>query len=207
MNILMILAHPDDEVIFGWPVIQTHKNDNISLLTLSHNRTKYGGGPENALKEVCAINKIQSLELPRLDTNFYRLPPRYEDYTLPMCIKQFKTNITQAVGMVMPDIVFTHNPMGEYGHGDHKMVFNLVAEFCFSRLLLTDICFFNKCHLSSAHIPSIYEDYLYDTATDKQYCELDLDWYNTMMRIYRNYDAWSWGGHDPVTECNLYKFV
>ena len=146
------------------------------------------------------------MDLPRQETNFYRLPPRYADLVLPDVIDSFKSNIELAIELNKPDFIFTHNPMGEYGHGDHRMLFNLVSMFNIP-LLLTDICFSNRCHLSSNHIPDIYREYLYYMASDKSYRKLDTSWYDTMKRIYEKRKAWSWGGHDAIKECNLYKFT
>lgn len=206
MNILMILAHPDDETIFGYSVLQKRNNDRITLLTMSHNRAKYGSGPEDALKEVCEINQIHLLDLPKRETNFYRLPPRYADLVLPDVIDSFKSSIELAIELSRPDFIFTHNPMGEYGHGDHRMLFNSVSMFNFP-LMLTDICFSNRCHLSSDKIPYIYASTLYADYTQKDECELDTNWYNAMKKIYEKHKAWSWGGHDAIEECNLYRFI
>jgi LmbE family N-acetylglucosaminyl deacetylase len=200
----MVLAHPDDEVIFGWPIIWSREN-RISLITVAHNQAKYGDGPEKALREVCVLNDVKLLDFPRCETNFYRLPPRYEKYTLPMAIDLIQKNIQLGINIVNPDCIFTHNPMGEYGHGDHRMLFNLVSSVAKQTLLLTDICFSNRCHLSSDEMPHIYNTW-YGDADDRQYCKLDTDWYNAMKTVYEKNKAWSWGGHDAIKECNLYKF-
>lgn len=208
MDILMVLAHPDDEVIFGWPIVQRAKenNDQLFLLTLIHNREKYGSGPTGALAKVCDVNRIGEVKCARQETNFYRLPTRYTDVTLKKVCDDFTGQIGTAIEAIEPDFIFTHNPMGEYGHGDHRAVFNLVSTFHVP-LLLTDICFYNKCHLSSNHVPDIYKEYFYYMATEKYHCKLDLKWYEEMKKIYEKHKAWSWGGHDPVKECNLYKFT
>lgn len=210
MNILMVLAHPDDELIFGWPVVQGRcligtSIDDISLLILSNNRTKYGEGPENALRECCEATQVNLLDLPRLDTNFYRTPTRYNNFCLQDVVKLFYSNVEKAIDLVKPDFVFTHNPMGEYGHGDHRFVFDIVSLFSIS-LLLTDICFANRCHLSSDKIPDIYAKFLFGGQIYK-HCFLNMNWYEGAKSIYERHKAWSWGGHDIVKECNLYQLL
>jgi GlcNAc-PI de-N-acetylase len=205
MRILMVFAHPDDEILFGYPVMSNRNNyAEVSLLTLAHNKEKYGEGPEKALKEVSALNHVHLLDFPRLDTNFYRLPPRYVECTLTNVLNQFYYQIEQAIDLSHPDFIFTHNPMGEYGHGDHRMVFNLVSLFPVS-LMLTDICFKNLCHLSSEDIPDIYGKFLFGGRV-KEHHTLNMEWYKLMKGIYEKHRAWSWGGHDAVKECNLYQF-
>jgi len=210
MKILMILAHPDDEVLFGFPILQykeypkSHymdKTTTISLLTLSDNAEKYGEGPIQALQEVCRYNQVNVLSLPRTSTNFYRCAPRYENRVLRDVIQLFRKNIETAIGMTQPDFIFTHNPMGEYGHGDHRFVFNLVAQYDVP-LLLTDICFSIETHLSSEDIPKIYKKCLYNKEGVEHH--LDLAWYERMKTIYERHGAWSWSGHESVKLCNLY---
>lgn len=207
MKILAVLAHPDDEVIFGWPIIQQLKGNDIYLITAGHNRNKYPKA-EEALKQVCLVNDIFLVQGNRAETNFYRLPPRYADFTLPMFNDATTSMIAMALSQFQPDYIFTHNPMGEYGHGDHKLLFNLVASFDYP-VLTTDICFYNKCHNSYNSMPRIYRDYMYEPARKKTtpiHCVLDIDWYERMKMIYEQHNSWSWGGHEPIRECNLYKF-
>lgn len=206
MKILMVLAHPDDEVVFGWPLVQTGltSGTELSLLTLSDNRGKRGDGPVNALAEICAANRIHLIDVERVDSNFYRTPPRYSKPVLSSVINLFQDSVKEAIAEVCPDFIFTHNPMGEYGHGDHRFVFNIVSMFSIP-LMMTDICFTNPCHLSSKEIPDIYRKRFYNYA-DGQYYLLDMDWYTRMRIIYEKHKAWSWSGHDPVKECNMFAF-
>lgn len=203
-KILMVLSHADDEVIFGYPILQYHPLNEVYLLTLTNNN-KYGKGPQNALKEICALNNIHLIDLPRLQPNFYRLPTRYEEVVLPNILKICSNNIKRALDISKPDYIFTHNPMGEYGHGDHRTTFNLVSQFN-TPLMFTDICITNPCHLSSEHIPSIYKTYLYDKAKAKEKVTLKMEWYIKMKCVYEKHEAWSWSGHPPVKDCALYSF-
>jgi hypothetical protein len=212
MKILMVMAHPDDELIFGWPIIQPEKRrlnaaqyglNTVSLLTLSSNAAKYGQGPLDALRECCSLNGVELLESFRSDSNFYRLATRYADTMLTTIAKMFYTEIKAAIDSVQPDFVFTHNPMGEYGHGDHRFLFNLVSLFSVP-LLLTDICFANECHLSSKEVPDIYSKYLFRTCREP--CTLDREWYGRMRAVYERHRAWSWSGHEPPERCFLYEF-
>jgi len=203
MKILMVMAHPDDEVIFGWPILQSGQH-RVFLLTLSHNRAKYGPGPVQALQEVAAATGARLLDIPREETNFYRLPPRGSGLLLPIVIRRFQSILTTAIDQLQPEVIFTHNPMGEYGHGDHRFVFHLVSML--SRpLLFTDICQWNLCHLGSTKIPTIWQRTLYDPLAGTS-CMLDLDWYQRMQAIYQKYRSWSWSS-EVVSQCRLYQVL
>lgn len=203
MRILMVMAHPDDEVIFGWPIIQEREHD-VTLLTLSHNRERHGVGPIPALEEVCNLNQIHLVPAKRLENNFYRLPPRFEENTLPKAIEHLRRCIQVAVDVYRPEYIFTHNPWGEYGHGDHRYTFSLVVGFDIP-LLMTDICTPNVCHLSYKKKPTFWDHY-FKSAEQIVPEELNLVWYNEMKDIYMRHKAWSWSGHCPVTSCCLYRF-
>jgi LmbE family N-acetylglucosaminyl deacetylase len=136
----MVMAHPDDEVIFGWPIFHTGGFDEVVLLTLADNSGKRGKAPVEALSEVCDVNEVGLIDCPRQDSNFYRLPPRGVGLTLPKVRDDMIQLLANVIATEEPDYIFTHNPMGEYGHGDHRFVFNLVSMFR-TPLLLTDICF------------------------------------------------------------------
>jgi LmbE family N-acetylglucosaminyl deacetylase len=128
MNVLMVVAHPDDEVLFGWPVLCSSDN-SVSLLVLTDNHVKYGQGPTDAVFEVAAANDVKWSHVLRFDTNVYRLPTRNATPTLRQVTDAMCGEIMAAVSLWRPDAIFTHNPMGEYGHGDHRLAFNLVTSF------------------------------------------------------------------------------
>lgn len=203
MKVLMVLAHPDDEVLWSYPIIQTKEHD-VSLITLSDNKERHGDGPIKALKEVCVVNNINLIDTERVANNFYRIAPRFEAKVLRDIISLFRGQIEKAYDSLKPDYIFTHNPMGEYGHGDHRFVFNLVSS-SYDKLCLTDICLGNSCHLSTIDKPQFYSKNLFREA-HKTHHKLNIDWYHNMKSIYDKHNAWTWGGHDSVNSCFLNYF-
>lgn len=203
MNVLMVMAHPDDEVLFGWPVLRS-PDDTVSLLVLTNNRAKYGQGPSNAAFEVARDCGIKHVAVLNFDTNVYRLPTRNATPTLRQVTDDLRSHIASCVNAWHIDTLFTHNPMGEYGHGDHRLVFNLVSMFDLPAVL-TDICFTNPCHVSSCLIPKMYRHF-YSLGEQLYSCELDELWYEKMKAIYERHHAWSWSGHEPIRKCNLFLF-
>jgi len=204
MRVLMLMAHPDDETIFGWPILQRGADYEASVLVLADNSGKRGEGPIRALHEVCRRNNAYLIDLPRLDNNFYRLPPRYAGFCLPDAVAMFRANIEKALALSRAEAVFSHNFVGEYGHGDHRMACALASELDVP-ILMTDICLANRCHLSRDSMPPLLLRRIYRPANIIADCSLDRAWYGEMRRVYERHKAWSWGGHQPVTTCRLFR--
>lgn len=208
-RVLCIFAHPDDEVIFGWPVFQNVEQfESVFLLCCCNNNHK-GNGPGNALTDVVVENKCDGFVCLSHGNNFYRLPTRDPlAKTLSLLLIRLTDSIWQVINEFKPTHIFTHNAMGEYGHGDHRLLFNLVIrELGDYRLLQTDISLWNKCHLSATvddTIPSIYQRHFYTLRNYIRHVELDTYWYAQMKCIYERHNAWTWGGHDPVHKTRLY---
>lgn len=202
MKVLMVMAHPDDEVIFGWPILLHPEEFEVSLLVLCENSHK-GTGPMDALKEVCEVNNVSLLGSVMKENNFYRLPTREAERVLSQAVSDSLKQIQVSIDKCNPDALFTHNPWGEYGHGDHRFCFNLVSMFSLP-LLMADTCFVDSCHLSSDSIPNIYKQFLFTDhwRTDS----LDTAWYERMQAIYQRHRAWTWSGHDPIVKTNLRFF-
>ena len=197
-RVLCILAHPDDEVLWAYPVLQAEYE--VGLLTVCRNAHK-GGGPAHALAEVACANDITLFAPPLQDNQFYRLPTRYAHHTLPWAVERIQTALGAAIERFRPDVLFTHNPWGEYGHGDHRLVFNVVAQY--ENLWLADMCQWNRCHVSSDRVPAFYRPWFQEPMMT---CHLDERWYERMKEIYLKHKAWTWGGHEPVRQAGLYAF-
>ena len=107
---LMIVAHPDDELIFGGAELIKH-------------------GPE--YRVVCLTNKsneIRSKEfkkvMEKLNVGSWEIFD-YEDTLHPT--QQF--DLEDILMSRKWEKIVTHNPVGEYGHPQHKLVFDVVKEY------------------------------------------------------------------------------
>lgn len=197
MPLLGIFAHPDDEIIFGWAMF----NEPCHILNISDNHNTYGKGPYQALQEVCRANE-STCETVGLPNEFYRLPTRYDKFTLTDAIDEINKAITEAIKRTGSTTIFTHNQWGEYGHGDHRLVHDIVIRHPdIEYILTTDICQKVNCHLSTEKPPKR----IIMGSPTQLHCKLDSGWFNRMKQIYEKHNAWSWGGHDIVSSCNLYS--
>jgi len=124
MKILAIFAHIDDHICFGWPLMQDEKVEKHLIVC-----TNDGDGVLQISCHDAEINLIDTLGLPN---GFYRqVPPHH-------CAEQIFFALQNAIKEMRPDFLFSHNPWGEYGHFDHRMLFEIAYSFLVP-LLVTDI--------------------------------------------------------------------
>ena len=204
-KVLGVLAHPDDEVIFGWPIFQDRSIKRY-LYCVCNDSERKGPGREKSLIDVCEKYEIQLMMVGDAPVEFYRLPTRFD----PVTLKNVTCDITKRIAYVMdavaPDFVFTHNPVGEYGNGDHRLLFNLVVSASnIDSVLFTDHVEENKSHVSSPEIPLKVRKAFY---TDKiGVATLDLQFYMDCMKIYGL--GWTWKKDLPdgrQRHADVYRF-
>ena len=173
------MAHPDDEVIFGWPVL--HQTEKIIILSTDRFNPKrpFCVERQTALEDVCAELKIPYESYPN-DSEFYRLPTRDES------LKQMFPDINIGWG----GQVFTHNPWGEYGHIDHILVNQVYGRGAHCSDILID----------SNWLP------IHRHGLGRKICTAKWDeaLYRKLEEIYRAYNVWTWN-RPPVKEASIYE--
>jgi len=190
MNIQIIMAHPDDEVIFGWPVLQQAS----SILICSNDRNN----PERAwckdrYKALEEIGQLLDVPVKSLDypSEFYRLNAR--DGSLARFQADVRSHIDPKA-----DLIYTHNSYGEYGHLDHILV-HLTLMDHHSGLITSDICLNNGWMTLTKEIRSRKTPgYFFKLA------ENDLAFYDQCKAIYEKHGTWTWN-MDPVLTCKLFS--
>jgi len=205
-KILCIFAHPDDEIIFGWPIMQ-NPNFNRSLIICAG---KQKG--RNALHEVCIKENINLVDTLKLPNTFYALPFRRAEIKLKDVLKIINDAITKELCINKYDFIFTHNPVGEYGHGDHRLIFELITQHPLTQnVLVTNIIEQDagKCHRNDGKIPDYIKKIYYDPAEKLCEVELDRSFYLRNQNIYEQNQAWTWhrklSSSYPIAHTNLYK--
>jgi len=202
-KVLGVFAHADDEIVAGWPIFQDREIDR-SLVIIVDDVSRKGQGRLKALIEVCRTFDINLVIAGNIETEFYRLPTRYADFVLVDALRLIRSMITQAFLTVKPDYIMTHNPVGEYGHGDHRLLFDVVTQIAHADVLYTDLCEENACHRSSKDLPDSVVMAYYDRHSFIEDIQMQ-DFYAQGMEIYRKYNAWTWKYVIPdVKKCNLY---
>lgn len=199
-KILGIFAHPDDEAIFGWPIMQNDDYERF-LMVVSDNRNTYGPNAQKAFVQHCEKAAIRYLGCCNLDNEFYRFATRNSNKTLSAAATLIEEEVYVAVEECNPDYLFTHNPVGEYGHGDHKLTFEIVAGLGFPTLI-TDLCEENKSHHCHPFLPKCIRDAYYREV----FCCVspNTEWYKRAINIYRKHEAWSWHTKLPDKVAGVY---
>lgn len=120
VNAVIIVAHPDDETIFcgGTMLSYPSWNWNIICVTMQQN-TPRPQEFDSTIKmyKSFGVNVKSYLTLNKPDNNQDLSSADYEEWK--EAIRKINLN---------PDIVFTHNVMGEYGHKHHIAISKMVLE-------------------------------------------------------------------------------
>lgn len=115
---LMIVAHPDDETLWGSEELLNNKY-LVVCITCGKNKKRLKE-IENALKisddKLIILDKPDKVKGKRSDWKKYK--------------KQIETELNYIISKKDWNKIVTHNPNGEYGHNHHKMTSNIVTKLC-----------------------------------------------------------------------------
>lgn len=195
-DITLLIAHPDDEVIFLWPFLN-RVNCIVCVSDDSRNPDRVWCKERGkCLEEVGQLLGCEVLHW-TFSSEFYRLPTRDKQlYRIAEALIDYKLPQT--------GIVATHNPWGEYGHLDHILCNHIAMTWKWRgdaherQVLTTDIATeINWLPISTPH----HREY-------GGFCEgdftLDRALYDRIKAIYDAKGCWTWS-FDPVTECRVFS--
>jgi hypothetical protein len=183
-DITILIAHPDDEVIFGWPVLKEAKRIICCSSDLNNATRQWCKDRKKALQEIGAMTgaEIKCLDY---DSEFYRVDARHGDLT------QLAVNVLSLLQSA--EFVYTHNPWGEYGHLDHILV-HQIARASGKKLFYSDMC------LDANWLPCTPWPLLQQP---EKFCVNDISFYESCKRVYGKYGCWTWS-KDPIINARLY---
>ena len=175
-KILSVFAHREDFILFGWPVMQ-NKSVNHLLYVIVDEAIEI-------INKICHDENIQFLGDANLKNKF--------SFQLDKMQRKTYENILDKLKFIVenekPDILFTHNPMGEYGHSDHKFLFELIYNNFDLPLIITDILVESSHCIYYKNTPKncrhFYKKKLYDI-------EPNMDFYKRNSRLYKAIGMWT----------------
>ena len=180
-DITLLVAHPDDEILFLWAFLARAKRMICAVSDEHNQRRRWCRRRREAFAAVGKILGIETLCL-NADSDFYRMGTR--DYEL--------MHFCEHVMGLIDGPVATHNPWGEYGHLDHVLMHH-VARTSGHRVYVTDItCQMNWLPVRPWNLGQAVET-----------CSLDIDLFRQLKEVYDAYHCWTWS-HEPVTRTRIY---
>ena len=128
-DLLLLVAHPDDELIFFGGTIPTYaaeRNMNVIVAYMSYSNTTrrselLNGLWHMGLRQYPVIGDFVDVYMKTLDDAYSRWTK-----------KTSRAYITELIRKYKPEVMLTHDINGEYGHGAHRLCAN-AAKYCTER--------------------------------------------------------------------------
>lgn len=196
-KVLMILAHCDDELVCGWPVLQNPAIQKSLLIVSSDEENKdrrWCRHRRHVTLDLCKSLGIDARVL-SYDSDFYRLDHRSGK------LASLEEEVLEAVDKFSFDYLFTHNPNGEYGHSDHKLLSSLMLRAARSPLVISDIHYRADWTRVDPDSPRYADTYYRNRIAT---VALNQTFYRKIMRYYETRGVWTWS-QEPVTTASLYQ--
>lgn len=138
-NAVVVVAHPDDEILWFSSVLERAARIVVCFIDAEHS-PEIGAARQRSLDEHAYTDKITNLDLEQVKSHNQSAWPEPEetDYGLRLVrnpdhdepfIEQAQRVATALEPIIAAaDNVYTHNPWGEYGHEDHVQVCRIVTD-------------------------------------------------------------------------------
>jgi len=180
-HLTIIVAHPDDEVIFGAAILKEAKK---IVCVASDENNPARAWCKDRKKALTKIGELLGIETACLGYNseFYR----QADPRTGGLIAIEKDLLPYIFGNI-----FTHNAWGEYGHMDHILV-NQIVRAHSDHILTTDICL----QAGWFNVRKLPQGSLFKRVT------IDPDLYVRCKAIYDKYGCWTWS-KSPIVDVGV----
>jgi len=184
-KILCVFAHREDHIIFGWPILQDPRFKRYLLVCSSE--------AQDVVSKGCKNDNVISLGTVGLNNGFSYQVNRIVDSYNAIFIK-----IKELIEIIKPDYIFTHNPMGEYGHYDHQFLFKLIYnEFLQQKIFVTDITVLSPCYPEFRTVPRLFKHLYKDKIED---AVPNIEFYKQNAVLFNKYNMWESSPHFNLPE-------
>ena len=201
MKVLFNIAHADDEILWMYPYFQDPSIENHVLLcstAFNNPGRQWCRNRKFVLQKICDEMgaKLTCLDYP---SSFYTTPSRPGD--LKNTVDDISQTLRTLENNFKPDCVFTHNPYGEYGHLDHKLLFNITTQVCDTPIVITDIKIDSNWPVYKPESEAIKRIYYKKPLGKSQLCEEKFLYWKS---LYEQAGVWTWK-RAISKECMLYE--
>ena len=123
----MIVAHPDDELIFGGAELIKNKGYKVICLTNQDN-------VQRKKEFIALMNDLKQ---------GYEILDHTDNMNMKNVKEEYKKYVEKILTTNKIEKIVTHNKKGEYGHKFHRAVHNMVSDICDKNNLLDILYYFN----------------------------------------------------------------
>jgi LmbE family N-acetylglucosaminyl deacetylase len=203
---LVVVAHPDDEVLWLGPFLPRAKHILVAYADATRD-SSLNRGRQSVLADfpfaTLRYLGLQQADVYGLSDFLSRVPVEYGVKLMRSCdrerARRYRTNFRALVEAVAPFVdattdIYTHNPWGEYGHEEHVQVSHAMVALAQRH----GCSVWAWDGLPSAELTQrdvwIRADYYPDTAVcNVPWVEMDvnLECYDQLRSLYQRHDAWT----------------
>ena len=196
-NSVLIVAHPDDEILWFSTIIQNV--DKIIIVFNKSNNKMVNDGRDKIFdsKLLPYQDKIISLKIEEADVfnKFNWKIPKVKEYGVQINSNKYLENFEKIKEKLTNELkgfknVITHSPWGDYGHEEHVQVFNAIKKI--SNQL--DFCVWISGYFSeqSFRTMSLFKSFI---SQNSERCKINFEFCEKVKNIYINNNAWTWSNN------------
>lgn len=198
-NSILVVAHPDDEILWFSSVIQEMNEVIITFMDVPSKPVWSTGRrasiPKLPINNLSCLNVVESEAFNAANW----IAPEITEFGLNLTEtnnirhrEKYVSNFTEISNKLQPilgryDNVFTHNPWGEYGHEEHVQLYrtikSLQAEGNYN------IWFSNYCSNKSFNL---MQNYMSGFQSDYITRSTEINLAHQFMHIYKENQCWTW---------------
>jgi hypothetical protein len=189
-DLTTVIAHPDDEIIFGWALLKYTKK--IIAVVDDKINSKF---PQWKDRGLAFIEVGKKLNIETINLGYT------SQFSVDSNTRKLEIIENQILELIKEkEYIFTHNPWGEYGHPDHRFVYQIIKDNLKSnqKLIMSDI--FLSQHCKNKGIDTkIINPIQFFAQKEKNYqkilidkYKIDAEFYYSIQEIYKKYKCWTW---------------
>ena len=184
---LMVVSHPDDELIFGAALLLDKTVEKKVLVCSSDENNparRWCAHRKEAFYEVCDSLGIRDRKVLPFDSEFSKA--NHRNGLRSDILEEVSTNVKlMSAGC---DFVFTHNAFGEYGHTDHVATWEAVVRSTDLPVVTTDVLM-KLDWTPFGEVNANASSYLGKTVCERK---IDAAEYKKSEDVYRKRGVWTW---------------